>query len=605
MKSEAKYIEQIKGKSERVVELKEIISKSEAFIQDELDQGPAADREEVDRLEGEITAANEEISTLEAEMSELAYMPTKANLGMVIEGLNEHKSELTEEMQGYSGAIQKTDDMLETENELTEAENALKYNTETLGMITEIEKLEAELESLNAERDSIDEDFKDFAETGAYYIPDEYSTDDVDRRIGETQKKLDTLMAKYSERKINFGNFPKLQESFVSKNSTLRVDEETLTDEIWASSEIEGISNLRSNFKKNGIELTDEQLKELFTNKKVIVDGTTYELQDNEPATDVNQDFTADDVPYNSYKLVKYKEIEIKAQENLEPKKEEEEPKKKEEDPKKKEEDPKKKEEDSKKKEEDPKKKEEPNQQQDPKKGKLDFEEIVAKVDAAENSLTFGEANTYEQVHSKWLVPIKVDKGDWLRTTMRRVMGVFTNIGHMGQKAAAHLFFNNDSIERKMNQLQENVDNLSQEEFETLKEGLSSYKGHQIKASSSLWKAVENRSKKELEQEMAVNHFAVIGMKDQMRENLEELKGLKEALSQAKTPEEKQNIEGQIQLKNIENVKIVRLIDSTRDDMATKQGGLRTAWIRRRKESCKRRFKCSRKNFGTINSNRC
>lgn len=596
MKAEAKYIGQIKEKSERVVDLKKIISKSEAFIQDELDQGPAADRGEVDRLEGEITAANEEIATLEAEMSELAYMPTKANLEAVIKGLNEHKSELTDEMQGYSGAIQKTDDMLETENELTEAENALKYNTETLDMITEIEKLEAELESLNAERDSIDEDLKDLAETGAYYIPDEYSTDDVDRRIGETQKKLDTLMAKYSERKINFGNFPKLQESFVSKNSTLRVDEETLADEIWASSEKDGISNLKSNFKKNGIELTDEQLKELFTTKKVIVDGITYELQDNETATDVNQSLSADDVPYNSYKLVKYKEIEIKAQENLEPKKKEEEPKKKEEEPKKKEEDPKKKEEPE-------PEQEDPNQQQNPKKGKLDFEEIVAKVDAAENSLTFGEANTYEQVHSKWLVPIKVDKGDWLRTTLRRVMGVFTNIGHIGQKAAAHLFFNNDSIERKMNQLQENVDNLPQEEFETLKEGLSSYKGHQIKASASLWKAVENRSKKELEQEMAVNHFAVIGMKDQMRENLEELKGLKEALSQAKTPEEKQNIEGQIQLKNIENVKIVRLIESTREDMATKQGGLRTAWIRRRKKSCKRRFKRSRKDFGTINSN--
>ena len=194
-------------------------------------------------------------------------------------------------------------------------------------------------------------------------------------------------------------------------------------------------------------------------------------------------------------------------------------------------------------------------------------------MDAAENGLTYSQMKTYDTAHSKWLVPFKRDKGDWLRTVARGIMTIPANVIHFVAKPIA-MIRNSKNDDEKMDNLQENVNNLPEDEFETLKHGLESYKGDQAKVPASLRRAVKVRAEKEVLQDKQIHEAQIIGMMEQIRDDRDRIEDLRDEMSDSSTtPERKNQIQQEINNLNKTDANLVRLIEKFRDT-AVEQGGI-------------------------------
>ena len=130
-------------------------------------------------------------------------------------------------------------------------------------------------------------------------------------------------------------------------------------------------------------------------------------------------------------------------------------------------------------------------------KSKLEFEEILAKIDAAQNALSDADVRRIQNASSPLLPVIVKDKNDWLHNTLRIAANICTFPGRLIGKGISKLLTNKNKKEKLQNIIK-NVDELSEEEFETLKNGLASYKGLEGKVSASVRNAVIQREKREV-----------------------------------------------------------------------------------------------------------
>ncbi len=107
-----------------------------------------------------------------------------------------------------------------------------------------------------------------------------------------------------------------------------------------------------------------------------------------------------------------------------------------------------------------------PEPEPEPKKEPLMFGEILSKIDAAKNALSYGQISRY-QFKDVALMKVKYDKGDWVHNSLRWIGNTAKLVVHGIRKIYSKIF-TTKATKEKMEKLKKNIDELPADEFETL-----------------------------------------------------------------------------------------------------------------------------------------
>ena len=210
------------------------------------------------------------------------------------------------------------------------------------------------------------------------------------------------------------------------------------------------------------------------------------------------------------------------------------------------------------------------NQEQEPK----EFDEILAEIQAAKNAMSDAEVGRYESAKGKWLVPVQYDKGDWLRNSARflvqKVLGSVVNI----PRKIYSMIRTGKKQEQKMANIYENVNNLSDQDFKTLMEGLQSYEGHENLVSASVRKAVNERAKREMQQTNQVRNIEIHQSLTTIYSNYDRSLEIQQLLENEElTPEERESLQVEKRNLDLQSSGLVRKVEQLRREGALLQGG--------------------------------
>lgn len=202
------------------------------------------------------------------------------------------------------------------------------------------------------------------------------------------------------------------------------------------------------------------------------------------------------------------------------------------------------------------------------------FEEILYEVQAAKNAMSDGELGRYESAKGKWLVPVQYDKGDWLRNSARflvkKVLGSMINI----PRKAYSMIRTGKKQNEKMNNITENVNGLSNEDFEVLLNGIQSYKGHENLVSASLRKAVQERAKRETSQENANRNIEIHQSLEEIKKSYDRSKQILEELkNDSLSNEERSKLEAEKAQIDFISASKIREVEKMREEGSLAQGG--------------------------------
>lgn len=204
-----------------------------------------------------------------------------------------------------------------------------------------------------------------------------------------------------------------------------------------------------------------------------------------------------------------------------------------------------------------------------------EFDEILFEVQAAKNAMSDAELGRYEAAKGKWLVPVKYDKGDWLRNTARFItQKVFGSMINIPRKAYSWLRTGKEQKE-KMANIIENVDKLSAEDFEVLAGGLMAHEGHTNGVSASLRKAVRMRAEREVSIENKKKDQEIIEQLNFIKTSHERSKEISERLAEEGLSEEERQslIQEKMQLDK-KGSEYIESVKKMRKEAAIAQGGL-------------------------------
>ena len=186
-----------------------------------------------------------------------------------------------------------------------------------------------------------------------------------------------------------------------------------------------------------------------------------------------------------------------------------------------------------------------------------------------------GELGRYESAKGKWLVPVQYDKGDWLRNSARflvkKVLGSIINI----TRKAYSMIRTGKKKKKKMNHITQNVNRLSNKDFEVLLNGLQSYKGHENLVSASLRKAVQERARRETSQENANRNIEIRQSLEEIKKSYDRSKQISEELKKdGLSNEEKSRLEAEKAEIDSFSARKVREVEQMREEGSLVQGGL-------------------------------
>ena len=207
-------------------------------------------------------------------------------------------------------------------------------------------------------------------------------------------------------------------------------------------------------------------------------------------------------------------------------------------------------------------------------KSKLEFEEILAKIDAAQNALSDADVRRIQNASSPLLPVIVKDKNDWLHNTLRIAANICTFPGRLIGKGISKLLTNKNKKEKLQNIIK-NVDELSEEEFETLKNGLASYKGLEGKVSASVRNAVIQREKREVGEKVSKLNQQTAILNETISKNMESIKAIDKKLENKLLSQDKKDEliaqRDELLAETTANIASVKL---NRDEASKMQGGL-------------------------------
>lgn len=213
-----------------------------------------------------------------------------------------------------------------------------------------------------------------------------------------------------------------------------------------------------------------------------------------------------------------------------------------------------------------------PEPEPEPKKEPLMFGEILSKIDAAQNALSYGQISRY-QFKDVALTKVKYDKGDWVHNSLRWIGNTAKLVVHGIRKIYSKIF-TTKATKEKMEKLKKNIDELPADEFETLYKGLQSYKGHENAVSPSVRQCVLERATRETQNRNIERNKVIkagfITLAIQHKKSAE----IAELLKNPKlTEKEKADLIAQKENLDRQNVDILREIEKAREEGALEQGG--------------------------------
>lgn len=213
-----------------------------------------------------------------------------------------------------------------------------------------------------------------------------------------------------------------------------------------------------------------------------------------------------------------------------------------------------------------------PEPEPEPKKEPLMFGEILSKIDAAKNALSYGQISRY-QFKDVALMKVKYDKGDWVHNSLRWIGNTAKLVVHGIRKIYSKIF-TTKATKEKMEKLKKNIDELPADEFETLYKGLQSYKGHENAVSPSVRQCVLERATRETQNRNIERNKVIkagfIALAIQHKKSAE----IAELLKNPKlTEKEKADLIAQKENLDRQNVDILREIEKAREEGALEQGG--------------------------------
>ena len=207
-------------------------------------------------------------------------------------------------------------------------------------------------------------------------------------------------------------------------------------------------------------------------------------------------------------------------------------------------------------------------------KSKLEFEEILAKIDAAQNALSDADVRRIQNASSPLLPVIVKDKNDWLHNTLRIAANICTFPGRLIGKGISKLLTNKNKKEKLQNIIK-NVDELSEEEFETLKNGLASYKGLEGKVSASVRNAVIQREKREVGEKVSKLNQQTAILNETISKNMESIKAIDKKLeNKLLSQDRKDELLAQREELLAETTANIASVKLNRDEASKMQGGL-------------------------------
>ena len=222
----------------------------------------------------------------------------------------------------------------------------------------------------------------------------------------------------------------------------------------------------------------------------------------------------------------------------------------------------------------DPTKKPEPSKAEEKKEPKLEFEEILAKIDAAQNALSDADVRRIQNASSPLLPVVVKDKNDWLHNTLRIAANICTFPGRLIGKGISKLLTNKNKKEKLQNIIK-NVDGLSEEEFETLKNGLASYKGIEGKVSASVRNAVIQREKREVGEKVSKLNQQTAILNETISKNMESIKAIDKKLeNKLLSQDRKDELLAQREELLVETTANIASVKLNRDEASKMQGGL-------------------------------
>lgn len=213
-----------------------------------------------------------------------------------------------------------------------------------------------------------------------------------------------------------------------------------------------------------------------------------------------------------------------------------------------------------------------PEPEPEPKKEPLMFGEILSKIDAAQNALSYGQISRY-QFKDVALMKVKYDKGDWVHNSLRWIGNTAKLVVHGIRKIYSKIF-TTKATKEKMEKLKKNIDELPADEFETLYKGLQSYKGHENAVSPSVRQCVLEKTTRETQNRNIERNKVIkagfIALAIQHKKSAE----IAELLKNPKlTEKEKADLIAQKENLDRQNVDILREIEKAREEGALEQGG--------------------------------
>ena len=207
-------------------------------------------------------------------------------------------------------------------------------------------------------------------------------------------------------------------------------------------------------------------------------------------------------------------------------------------------------------------------------KSKLEFEEILAKIDAAQNALSDADVRRIQNASSPLLPVVVKDKNDWLHNTLRIAANICTFPGRLIGKGISKLLTNKNKKEKLQNIIK-NVDELSEEEFETLKNGLASYKGIEGKVSASVRNAVIQREKREVGEKVSKLNQQTAILNETVSKNMESIKAIDKKLeNKLLSQDRKDELLAQREELLAETTANIASVKLNRDEASKMQGGL-------------------------------
>ena len=207
-------------------------------------------------------------------------------------------------------------------------------------------------------------------------------------------------------------------------------------------------------------------------------------------------------------------------------------------------------------------------------KSKLEFEEILAKIGAAQNALSDADVRRIQNASSPLLPVVVKDKNDWLHNTLRIAANICTFPGRLIGKGISKLLTNKNKKEKLQNIIK-NVDELSEEEFETLKNGLASYKGIEGKVSASVRNAVIQREKREVGEKVSKLNQQTAILNETISKNMESIKAIDKKLeNKLLSQDRKDELLAQREELLAETTANIASVKLNRDEASKMQGGL-------------------------------